>query len=75
MSKSGIKKGIHYSESVHAVTGALFLSITFFMFIFNYNGLRLWASIDMFGVFSIILFSLFGRSVKGTKNNLVNEHI
>ncbi|EQB66690.1 MAG: prenyltransferase [Thermoplasmatales archaeon E-plasma] len=31
MSKSGIKKGIHYSESVHAVTGALFLSIAFFI--------------------------------------------
>ncbi len=65
-----------FNSMVNNVGRAIGPSVgTFFMFIFNYNGLRLWASIDMFGVFSIILFSLFGRSVKGTKNNLVNEHI
>ncbi|MHB1492369.1 MAG: UbiA-like polyprenyltransferase [Thermoplasmataceae archaeon] len=36
MSKSGIKRGIHYSESVHAVTGTLFLSLAFFINSFIY---------------------------------------
>ncbi len=36
MSKNGIKRGIHYSESVHAVTGTLFLSLAFFINSFIY---------------------------------------
>lgn len=65
-----------FNSMINNVGRALGPSIgTFFMFIFNYNGLQLWASLDLFGVFSIILFSFFGRSVRGTKNSLVNEHI
>ena len=65
-----------FNSMINNVGRALGPSIgTFFMFIFNYNGLQLWASLDLFGVFSIILFSFFGRSVRGTKNSLINEHI
>jgi MFS family permease len=65
-----------FNMMINSIGRALGPSIgSLFIFFYNFNGLRIWASLDMFGLLSIIIFSYFSRSVKGTRNSVVNEHI